>query len=100
MKRLMIVVLVVVALMLALPPMAQARGGGGHGGGSFIPGLCIGGILGHILSAPAVTHPLVAPSPPPGQCWKEVPERWEPRWDPHLNTYVRELVPRHYVPCQ
>ena len=39
--RLMIIILVVAAL--ALPPMAQARGGGG---GSFVPGLCIGGVLG------------------------------------------------------
>ena len=96
MKRLVIIVLVVAAL--ALPQMAQARGG--HGGGSFIPGLCLGGVLGFLLSAPLADRPLVAPSYSPGQCWKEVPERWEMRWDPFYNTYVRELVPRHYIPCR
>ena len=93
--RLMIIILVVAAL--ALPPMAQARGGGG---GSFVPGLCIGGVLGLLLSAPVAARPLAAPSYPPGQCWKEVPEQWETRWDPFYNTYVRELIPRHFVPCR
>ncbi len=95
MKKLVIIILIVAAL--ALPQMAQARGGGG---GSFVPGLCIVGALGFLLGTSAVTHPLVAPSYPPGQCWKEVPERWEMRWDPFYNTYVREFVPRHYIPCR
>ena len=95
MKKIIIVFLVVMAL--ALPQMAQARGGGG---GSFVPGLCIGGVLGFLLSASATDRPLVAPFYPPGQCWKEVPEKWEMRWDPFYNTYVREFVPRHYIPCR
>lgn len=95
MKKLVIIVLVMA--LLALPQMARARGGGG---GSFVPGLCIGGVLGHLLSAPLAAHPPIAPISQPGQCWKEVPEKWEMRWDPFYNTYVRELVPRHFIPCR
>ena len=98
MKKASLIIIILVVVALALPQTAQARGG--HGGGSFIPGLCIGGVLGLLLSAPAVTHPLYAPSPPPGQCWKEVPERWEMHWDPLYNAYTRKLIPRHYAPCR
>ena len=91
--RLIIVALVVMALML--PPLAQARGGHG-GGGHFIPGLCVGGILGLLLSPTIVVPPI--PPHSPNQCFKVVPEQWETRWDPHSNAYIRRLVPEHFVP--
>ena len=96
MKRLVIIVLVVVAL--ALPQMAQAHG--------RLGGVCIAGILGFLLGGVAASHPS-APPPypyyvPPSQCLREIPERWETRWDPTHNAYVRELIPRHFIriPCR
>ncbi len=94
MKKARLIIVFLVAAALVLPPMAQARGG--HGGGSFIPGLCIGGILGLLLS-PTVAVPAV-PLHSPNQCFKAVPEQWEMRWDPYSNTYVRQLIPQHFVP--
>ena len=98
MKRLVIIVLVVAAL--ALPQVAQARDG------RFGPGgICIAGILGFLLGGAVASHPPAVPPPyyvPPSQCFREVPEHWETRWDPGLNAYVRELIPRHFVriPCR
>ena len=91
MKRLIIIVLIVAAFML--PGCRHA--------GPYL----VGGILGFLIGAAASHPPPSYYAPPyahPSQCFREVPEHWEMRWDPYRNAYAREWIPRHYVriPCQ
>ncbi len=79
--------------VLLTPVMADARGGGWHGFGA---GLCIGLPLGCLLARPAVAAP--PPPPPPPTCYRQVPEHWETRWDPHAQRYYSVYHPPSVVP--
>lgn len=94
---LIMVAVIILALVLEVPA-AYARGGR-----DFLPGLCVGGILGLFLGRSIDAQPAYAPPPPPPPrtCYRQIPQHWEQYWSPD-GTLMRELVPMRWeaVPCR
>ena len=101
-KWLKLIAFLVIVLFL-MPPIVEKVYAHYHDGG-LIPGLIIGGCAG--LFAASQMRPVVVqpPPPPPPQtlCYREIPERWEKRFNPATGQEETVVYPKHMVqiPCR